>query len=113
MKKIVVTALNEHNLVDHGGKTYAIIEDDGQDGIVTYEGYVSMSQTNKSGAWHLFKDGIKIKKRGEYVWDAACTVRWDRNAVCEETVTEPVALFIKDDDVCSRKKRRTHAQQPA
>lgn len=90
MRKIVVTALYDHSVVDGPAGSYATIEEESIDGIVTYEGLTTMTKTNNSGTWFLFAHGITVN-RADDTW---------------EDVKEPVALFIKDEDVASRKKRR-------
>jgi hypothetical protein len=90
MKKIIVTDLYYHNVIETQHGTHATIDEESQDGMIKYEGLVSMTKTNKSGTWFLFKDGITITNRTEWY-----------------LINEPVSIFIKDESVASRKKSRS------
>lgn len=90
MKKIVVTSLYDHSVVEGPSGNYTTIEEESSEGIVTYEGLTTMTKTNGSGTWFLFCYGITVNRAND-TW---------------EDVNEPVALFIRDEGAASRKKRR-------
>lgn len=112
MKNIVITCLNNHNLIEYtNGKIYAFIEENKDyDILVTYEGFTTLSQSNKNGSSYLFNDGVvvkKIKKCSDYLLEEPYTLQWDEKILYREEIKEPVTLFINDKDLSSRKKSRT------